>query len=153
MTWHSCNYLRYDNIHILHIEMFFITFIHGCTCITVSVEVTGDLSGVCTFLLSQGWSWRIRLGGQPSFLAEPSLQTYICMQYNCEPELSSIRIITEQSGKMFEESVKCCQVIDRNSTIPACNIWHSQGWRGGSVVESTGCSSRGPEFDSQHPHL
>ena len=27
-----------------------------------------------------------------------------------------------------------------------------QGWRGGSVVKSTDCSSREPEFNSQHPH-
>ena len=25
-------------------------------------------------------------------------------------------------------------------------------WRDGSVVKSTGCSSRGPEFKSQQPH-
>ena len=28
----------------------------------------------------------------------------------------------------------------------------SLGWRDGSVVKSTDCSSRGPEFNSQHPH-
>jgi len=26
------------------------------------------------------------------------------------------------------------------------------GWRDGSVVKSTDCSSRGPEFNSQKPH-
>jgi hypothetical protein len=26
------------------------------------------------------------------------------------------------------------------------------GWRGGSAVKSTDCSSQGPEFNSQHPH-
>jgi hypothetical protein len=26
-----------------------------------------------------------------------------------------------------------------------------RGWRDGSVVESTSCSCRGPEFNSQHP--
>ena len=26
------------------------------------------------------------------------------------------------------------------------------GWRDGSVVKSTDCSSRGPEFDSQQSH-
>jgi hypothetical protein len=26
------------------------------------------------------------------------------------------------------------------------------GWRDGSVVDSTDCSSRGPEFKSQQPH-
>ncbi|XP_076407987.1 uncharacterized protein LOC121822749 [Peromyscus maniculatus bairdii] len=28
----------------------------------------------------------------------------------------------------------------------------AQGWRDGSAVKSTGCSSRGPEFDSQQLH-
>jgi hypothetical protein len=27
-----------------------------------------------------------------------------------------------------------------------------KGWRDGSVVKSTDCSSRGPEFKSQQPH-
>jgi hypothetical protein len=27
-----------------------------------------------------------------------------------------------------------------------------RGWRDGSVMKSTGCSSRGPEFNSQQPH-
>jgi hypothetical protein len=26
------------------------------------------------------------------------------------------------------------------------------GWRNGLVIKSTDCSSRGPEFNSQHPH-
>ena len=26
------------------------------------------------------------------------------------------------------------------------------GWRDGSEVKSAGCSPRGPEFNSQHPH-
>jgi hypothetical protein len=29
---------------------------------------------------------------------------------------------------------------------------HSWGWGDGSVVKSTDCSSRGPEFNSQQPH-
>ena len=28
----------------------------------------------------------------------------------------------------------------------------SGGWRDGSVVKSTDCSSKGPEFKSQEPH-
>ena len=27
-----------------------------------------------------------------------------------------------------------------------------EGWRDGSAVKSTGCSSRGPEFNFQQPH-
>jgi hypothetical protein len=29
---------------------------------------------------------------------------------------------------------------------------YSRGWRDGSAVNSTDCSSRGPEFNSQQPH-
>jgi hypothetical protein len=29
---------------------------------------------------------------------------------------------------------------------------YRMGWRGGSALESTDCSSRGPEFSSQQPH-
>lgn len=28
----------------------------------------------------------------------------------------------------------------------------ARGWRGGSVLKSTGCFSRGPEFKSQYTH-
>jgi hypothetical protein len=28
----------------------------------------------------------------------------------------------------------------------------TKGWRDGSAVKSTDCSSRGPEFNSQQPH-
>jgi hypothetical protein len=31
-------------------------------------------------------------------------------------------------------------------------IGQRRGWRDGSVVKSTGCSSRGPEFNFQQPH-
>jgi len=34
-------------------------------------------------------------------------------------------------------------------TMPVRN---KQGWRVGSVVKLTDCSSRGPEFNSQQPH-
>lgn len=34
-----------------------------------------------------------------------------------------------------------------------CIKTKSQGWRGGLAVKSTDCPSRGPEFNSQHPHM
>jgi hypothetical protein len=44
--------------------------------------------------------------------------------------------------------------LKRNSKL---NVKHidrniSKGWRDGSTVKSTDCSSRGPEFNSQQPH-
>ncbi|MDS4065654.1 hypothetical protein, partial [Enterococcus faecalis] len=35
---------------------------------------------------------------------------------------------------------------------PPARIMYFGGWRDGSVVKSTDCSSRGPEFNSQQPH-
>jgi hypothetical protein len=32
------------------------------------------------------------------------------------------------------------------------NLTHFLGWRDSSEIKSTGCSSRGPEFNSQQPH-
>jgi hypothetical protein len=37
-------------------------------------------------------------------------------------------------------------------TINKPNLRNVLGWRDGSAVESTDCSSRGPEFKSQQPH-
>ncbi|CAH7196618.1 Gm16181 [Phodopus roborovskii] len=34
----------------------------------------------------------------------------------------------------------------------ADNTCRNMGWRDGSEVKSTDCSSRGPEFNSQQPH-
>jgi hypothetical protein len=34
---------------------------------------------------------------------------------------------------------------------PTNKNWSLVGWRDGSVVKSTDCSSRGPEFNSQQP--
>jgi hypothetical protein len=34
----------------------------------------------------------------------------------------------------------------------ALKSWDFRGWRDGSVVKSTDCSSRGPEFNSQQPY-
>jgi hypothetical protein len=31
-------------------------------------------------------------------------------------------------------------------------IIYLEAWKDGSLVKSTGCSSRGPEFNSQQPH-
>jgi hypothetical protein len=36
--------------------------------------------------------------------------------------------------------------------VMAIKAHQERGWRDGSVVKSAGCSSRGPEFNSQQPH-
>ena len=43
--------------------------------------------------------------------------------------------------------------LERDKSIPARNSRHWEGgWRDGSVVKSSGCSSTEPEFNSQQPH-
>ena len=43
----------------------------------------------------------------------------------------------------------CFVLLCTTHPIKDANYW---GWRDGSVVKSTDCSSRGPEFNSQQPH-
>jgi hypothetical protein len=43
----------------------------------------------------------------------------------------------------LEKVVSCTKAVYRNL---------DSGWRDGSVVKSTNCSSEGPEFKSQQPH-
>jgi hypothetical protein len=42
--------------------------------------------------------------------------------------------------------------LNNNSPIFSLKINILGSWRGGSVVKSTDCSSKGPEFKSQEPH-
>jgi hypothetical protein len=52
----------------------------------------------------------------------------------------------------------CCQHIGLHHLLGFQNLSFSsikrrgEAWRDGSAVRSTGCSSRGPEFNSQQPH-
>jgi hypothetical protein len=49
----------------------------------------------------------------------------------------------------------CAQLLSNNENIESKKLKKkkkSRGWRDSSVVKSTGCSSRGPGFSSQHPH-
>jgi hypothetical protein len=39
-------------------------------------------------------------------------------------------------------------------SVEVCNKnIQTGGWEDGSVIKSNGCSSRGPEFKSQHPYV
>jgi len=46
--------------------------------------------------------------------------------------------------------VRCCELLGVSSRC--LDETKDLGWRDGSAVKSTGCSSRGPEFKSQLPH-
>jgi hypothetical protein len=41
---------------------------------------------------------------------------------------------------------------NRSETIVNANLKNNKGWRDGSAVKNTDCSSEGPEFNSQQPH-
>jgi hypothetical protein len=45
-----------------------------------------------------------------------------------------------------------CLNVPVSPYILIVNNPNPRGWRGGSEVKSTDCSSRGPEFNSQQPH-
>jgi hypothetical protein len=53
----------------------------------------------------------------------------------------------KQTKKPFLKNNNKKQGIVKYSLNPS-----SRGWRDGSVVKSTDCSSKGPEFKSQQPH-
>jgi hypothetical protein len=46
----------------------------------------------------------------------------------------------------------CIVAVDWSKNLIAILRNQMKGWRDGSEIKSTGCSSRGPEFNSQHPH-
>jgi hypothetical protein len=48
-------------------------------------------------------------------------------------------------GYFYFSTIKYLEKGDQHQRV---NDW---GWRDGSAVKSTGCSSRGPEFNSQKP--
>jgi hypothetical protein len=43
-----------------------------------------------------------------------------------------------------QENIFGCDMLLKMSSLG--------GWRDGSAIKSTGCSSKGPEFNSQQPH-
>lgn len=80
----------------------------------------------------------------------------MCSRYNCE-SLSQIRwrMVRKESGHYLASGLHIH--LQWRIRAPTCThtctytvknkFW---GWRGGAVVMSTGCSSRGSEFDFQH---
>jgi hypothetical protein len=72
------------------------------------------------------------------------------------PKNNSLESTIEGGKNRREEGsilMKCCLLKDpehmmQNQYLKTLLL----GWRDCSVVKSTDCSSRGPEFNSQHPH-
>jgi hypothetical protein len=66
-----------------------------------------------------------------------------------------------EASLVYRVSSRTARVIQRNPVLktpkPTPNTnnkkeYQSGGWSDGSVVKSTGCSSRGSEFSSKQPH-
>jgi hypothetical protein len=55
-------------------------------------------------------------------------------------------------GPLEEQSVLLTAEPFLQPQITALKKWGLMGWRDGSAVKSTDCSSKGPEFKSQQPH-
>ena len=89
------------------------------------------------------WVWEIRLG----------LWSWIF-------ELRSrygVQVVLELMTFLPQPPHFCALISAPHCTLTSCvfgfSIWKDyQGWRDGSVVKSTDCSSKGPEFKSQQPH-
>ena len=65
----------------------------------------------------------------------------------CEFETSLVYRGSSKIGSKATE--KPCLEKTKQTNKQKKNYW---GWRDGSVVKSTTCSSKGPEFNSQKPH-
>jgi len=71
-----------------------------------------------------------------------------------EPKFKKIGVMPEEEHRLLAFGhhahlhMRVHLSIHRNKHI---KIYTSGGWRDGSVVKSTDCSSRGPEFKSQQP--
>jgi hypothetical protein len=63
-------------------------------------------------------------------------------------------LFIQQTWVQFPASIQWLPIICNSR----CYVTHKheikdlKGWRDGSAVRSTDCSSRGPEFKSQQPH-
>jgi hypothetical protein len=54
-----------------------------------------------------------------------------------------------EASLIYKVRSRTARAIHRNPVLKKKIIL---GWRGGSAVKSTDCSSEGPEFKSQQPH-
>jgi hypothetical protein len=57
---------------------------------------------------------------------------------------------SQEEGQELETSLGYSEMMSQETRQK--NKTELGGWRDGSGVKSTGCSSRGPEFNSQQPH-
>jgi hypothetical protein len=76
---------------------------------------------------------------------------YLClvmMAYLCSQNLGGRWISEFKVSLLYKLSFRTAKVIQRNPILKN----KPGGWRDGSVVKSTDCSSKGPVFKSQQPH-
>ena len=63
------------------------------------------------------------------------------------------KLASDISAKAAQYPIQNMDVLQEITVSPLPDPAEAfQDWRDGSVVKSTGCSCRGPEFSSQHPH-
>jgi hypothetical protein len=56
-----------------------------------------------------------------------------------------------EASLVYRMSSRTARATQRNPVLKNKTKKRSRGWRDGSVVKSSDCSSRGPEFNSQQP--
>jgi hypothetical protein len=64
-------------------------------------------------------------------------------------EVSQTSIASGKSEGFFRKCLQLFLFILKITRIKKKKLW---GWRDGSAVKSTDCSSKGPEFKFQQPH-
>jgi hypothetical protein len=74
------------------------------------------------------------------------IQTLVCVTHRSTWLNLSLR---HECSSLINECIKPC---GRHGAMKHSLGIKLRGWRDGSAVKSTGCSSRGSEFNSQQPH-
>ena len=64
----------------------------------------------------------------------------------------TFNMIVNESGSLKSDAVRGGALWDEISALIKKEATKSWGWGDSSVVKSTDCSSRGPEFNPQQPH-
>jgi hypothetical protein len=84
-----------------------------------------------------------RVPGQPGYIKRPYLR-----QTN---GWTDVRVGGQAEKYRDDRQVNKINNTQRKQTL--LRSWSIRGWRAGSVVRNTSCSSRGLGFNSQHPQL
>jgi len=97
------------------------------------------------------WAWRDgSLAENTCFCKRPTLSSQhpqATHNQNSDPRGCASFLASRDTRHIHMMHIYACR-----QNIDKCYKTKTGGWRDGSVVKSTDCFSRGPEFNSQNPH-